>query len=100
MVEKFEEKYELLESAKTPTAEHLFKVNKNGVKLNEEMSSNFHTYSAKGLFFCKCGRPDIQTAIAFLTMQVKEPDQDGWKKLVRKGHIYQIQIYGITIRDR
>ena len=47
------------------------------------MSSDFHTFKAKGLFVCKRGRPDIQTAIAFLVTRVKEPDQDDWKKLMR-----------------
>ena len=47
------------------------------------MASDFHTFTAKGLFVCKRGRPDVQTAIAFLTTQVKEPDEDDWKKLVR-----------------
>ena len=47
------------------------------------MTEDFHTYTAKALFLCKCGRPDIQTAVAFLTMQVKEPDTDDWKKLLR-----------------
>ena len=52
--------------------------------MNEDMASDFHAHSAKGLFFCKRGRPDTQTAMAFLTVQVKEPDQDDWKKLSRK----------------
>ena len=81
MVEEFE--YELPQSAKTPAAEHLFKINNNCEKLNEKMSTDFHTFTAKGLFVCKHGRPDTQTAIAFLTTRVKEPDQDDWKKLMR-----------------
>ena len=47
------------------------------------MSEDFHTYVAKALFLCKQARPNIQTAVAFLTTQVKGPDQDDWKKLVR-----------------
>ena len=81
MIEEFE--YELPKSAKTPAAEHLFKVNDKCEKLNEKMASDFHTFTAKGLFVCKRGRPDVQTAIAFLTTRVKEPDQDDWKKLLR-----------------
>ena len=81
MVEEFE--YELPKSAKTPAAEHLFKVNDKCEKLNDKLASDFHTFTAKGLFVCKRGRPDVQTAIAFLTTRVKEPDQDDWKKLVR-----------------
>ena len=81
MVEEFD--HELLKSAKTPAAEHLFKTNNNCEKINEKMAADFHTFTAKGLFLCKRGRPDIQTAIAFLTTRVKEPDQDDWKKLLR-----------------
>ncbi len=47
------------------------------------MTNDFHTYTAKALFLCKHGRPDIQTAVAFLMTQVKEPDTDDWKKLLR-----------------
>ena len=35
------------------------------------------------LFLCKRARPDIQTAVAFLTTRVKGPDEDDWKKLRR-----------------
>ena len=38
---------------------------------------------AQCLFLTKCGRPDIQTAIAFLTARVKSPDEDDQKKLKR-----------------
>ncbi len=81
MIEDFE--YEFKEKAKTPAAEHLFKVDENCGKLNKKMTEDFHTYTAKALFLCKCGRPDIQTAVAFLTTRVKEPDTDDWKKLLR-----------------
>jgi hypothetical protein len=36
-----------------------------------------------GLFATKRARPDIHTAISFLTTRVREPDEDDWKKLVR-----------------
>jgi hypothetical protein len=35
------------------------------------------------LFLCKRARPDIQTAVAFLTTRVKRPDTDDYKKLTR-----------------
>ena len=47
------------------------------------MKEDYHTFVAKSLFLCKRGRPDIQTAVAFLTTRVQEPDVDDWKKLVR-----------------
>ena len=47
------------------------------------MKEEFHTFVAKALFLSKRGRPDISTAIAFLTTRVKEPDVDDWKKLLQ-----------------
>ena len=46
------------------------------------MKSDLHTHTAKGSFACKRGRPDTQTAMAFLTTRVTEPDEDDWKKLL------------------
>jgi hypothetical protein len=75
--------YEIKKSAKTPAADHLFKINNNCKKLNKTMAEDFHTFVAKGLFVCKRARPDIQTAIVFLTTRVTNPDEDDWKKLIR-----------------
>ena len=80
----FEEfNYDLGKPAKTPAADHLFNINKQSGKLNKEMKEDFHTYVAKCLFLCKRARPDIQTAVAFLTTRVIDPDTDDWKKLIR-----------------
>eukprot|EP00957_Ditylum_brightwellii_P116299 8871222-Ditylum_brightwellii.AAC.1 len=38
---------------------------------------------AKLPFLCKRARQDLQTATAFLTTRVKEPDGDDWKTLRR-----------------
>ena len=81
MLEDF--KYEIKKLAKTPAAEHIFKVNENCEKLNNKMSEDFHTFVAKALFLCKRARPDVQTAVAFLTTRVKGADNDDWKKLLR-----------------
>ena len=48
------------------------------------MAGDFHAYTAKGLFYCKHGRLDMQTPVAFLTTHVKAPDQDDSKKLLCK----------------
>ena len=70
-------------SAATPASQHLFEVRDDCKKLDDKHANLFHTITAKGLFACKRARPDIQTAIAFLTTRVVEPDQDDWKKLER-----------------
>lgn len=81
MIEDFP--YDIPSKGKTPAAEHLFKVDKNAGQLNKQMKEEFHTFVAKALFLSKRGRPDISTAIAFLTTRVKEPDVDDWKKLLQ-----------------
>jgi Reverse transcriptase (RNA-dependent DNA polymerase) len=68
----------------TPAANHLFEVNDlNPEHLTEENSVKFHRYAAKLLFLCKRARPDIHTAVAFLSTCVKKPDYDDNKKLSR-----------------
>jgi hypothetical protein len=58
-------------------------VDSNAKKLNRKSAKNLHTNTAKLLFLCKHARPDIQTAVAFLTTRVKAPDVDDEKKLHR-----------------
>ena len=67
--------------AVTPAADYLFEVNDQPNLLNSEKTDFFHHMVAKLLFICKRGRPGIQTAVAFLCTQVKEPDEDDYKKL-------------------
>jgi hypothetical protein len=67
----------------TPAGNHLFTVNPDAVALPAQESDLFHHYVAKLLFLCKRARPDIQTAVAFLSTRVKTPDQDDLKKLGR-----------------
>jgi hypothetical protein len=67
----------------TPAAEHLFQVRDDVAKISEKMAKVFHNFTARGLFATKRSRPDIHTAISFLTTRVREPDEDDWKKLQR-----------------
>jgi len=69
--------------AVTPAASHLLEVNESGVKLKTSEAELFRHNVAKLLFWCKCARPDIQTAVAFLCTRVKAPDIDDYKKLAR-----------------
>ena len=70
-------------TAATTAANHLFPVDEEAEKLEEQRAQIFHTFTAKLLFLCKRARPDIQTAVAFLTTRVIAPDVDDWKKLAR-----------------
>jgi len=74
---------DMIGEATTPAASYLFTVNNECEKLSEAMSGIFHRLTAQGLFLCARGRPDIETAIAFLTTRVKSPDKDDWGKLTR-----------------
>jgi hypothetical protein len=66
-----------------PVADHLFTVSEDPEYLDDTDLQLFHHLTAKLLFLCKCVRPDIQTAVAFLTTRVKCPDKDDYKKLGR-----------------
>mmetsp|Transcript_43635 Transcript_43635/g.63996 ORF Transcript_43635/g.63996 Transcript_43635/m.63996 type:complete len:193 (+) Transcript_43635:143-721(+) len=68
-------------TAATPTGDHLFKINKDADKLNSDLKELFHHVTAQLLFLSKHVRPNLQTAVAFLTTHVKEPDVDDLKKL-------------------
>ena len=67
-------------TAKTPTAEHLFRVNNDTVPLPQEGIPIFHNFVAHVLFLTKCAQPAIATAVAFLTTRVQKPNKDDWKK--------------------
>ena len=68
--------------ARTSAApDDLFVVNEDAEKLSEEGSTAFHNLVAKTLYVSKRARPDVSTAIAFLTTRVRAPDIDDWRKL-------------------
>ena len=67
----------------SPAPDHLFTVSDTGKKLTCEQLEMFHHNIANLLLLCKRVRPDIQTAMAFLTTHVMAPDEDDYKKLAR-----------------
>jgi hypothetical protein len=70
---------------KTPAASHLFDVasDDDSVPLNEEKRSAFVTLTMQSLYLSQRARPDIRTAVSFLTSRLKNPDEDDYKKLTR-----------------
>jgi hypothetical protein len=74
---------DMLGTVATPAGEHLFTVTENPTYLDDPDAELFHHLTAKLLFLCKRARPDLQTAVAFLTTRVKRPDVDDYKKLGR-----------------
>ena len=55
------------EVATTPTADHLFKTRSDALKLNKDRAKLFHRVTAQILFLAQHDRPDLWTAISFLT---------------------------------
>jgi hypothetical protein len=70
-------------TATSPAAQHVFQVKEGVELLDTQKSEFFHETVAKLLFLCKRGRPDIQTAIAFLCTWVQQPTKDDYNKLSR-----------------
>jgi hypothetical protein len=70
-------------TANTPAGPNLFETDEGSPKLSKSEGDMFHHLVAKLLFLCKRSRPDIQTAVAYLTTRVKDPDRSDWKKLAR-----------------
>ena len=66
---------------KTPASGKLFHVDETSPLLNTEKAELFHQLVAHLLFASKRVRPDIQVAVAFLCMRVKNPTEEDYKKL-------------------
>jgi hypothetical protein len=68
----------------TAAPKNLFIVNEECEALNDSERESFHKVVAKSLYVAKRARPDVNTAISFLTKRVQRPDRDDWEKL---GHM-------------
>lgn len=102
MVSSFEDPLgQPLKEAKTPATDHLFQVRESQDGLSEDRGLLFRNATAKALYLCKRARPDIHTAVSFLTTRVRAPDQDDWKKLIRMmGYLKATRALGLTLRDK
>ena len=67
----------------TPAGNNLFEVNEDDEPLDIAKREVFHHLTAKLLYLSRRARPDIQTAVAFLTTRVASPGRDDWKKLCK-----------------
>ncbi len=75
----------ITKTSPTPHVAHLFKIrDKDEAQyLPKSQAQQFHRTVAQLLFLSCRARRDIQTSIAFLTSRVKDPDGDGWGKVMR-----------------
>lgn len=69
-------------TVKTPATENLF-TNDDSKPLTDIKRKLFHTLVAKLMYLAKRARPDILTAVAFLSTRVSCPNQLDWQKLER-----------------
>ena len=69
--------------AQTPAANRLYHVNEHATKLSEDDADRFHSITMQLAYLAHRGRPDIRTAISFLSTRVSKPDEDDNRKLGR-----------------
>ena len=69
--------------AKTPANIDLFKINETSKRLDKKKSEEFHSATMKLLYLAKRIRPDLLTAVSFLTTRVHEPTDQDYGKLIR-----------------
>jgi hypothetical protein len=69
--------------AESPSANYLFKIDKSAQLVDENDKGDLHSSVAKALYMAKRGRPDILTAVSFLTTRVNCPNTGDYKKLKR-----------------
>jgi len=67
----------------TPATESLFKVDKSAKSLSESEKELYHSMTARCLYLGKRTRPDILTAVSFLTKRVQAPTEQDLRKLAR-----------------
>lgn len=83
MVEAILEEMNIQEAVVTPALANLFKPRDDSLPLADDLKDIFHSIVAKLLYLAKRGRPDILTAVSYLTTRVKGPTTDDWNKLIR-----------------
>ena len=64
-----------------PVAKHLFTTRPDAPKLSPQEQDIFYHLSMQLMYLSQRGRPDIRTAVAFLSSRVSNPDQDDYMKL-------------------
>jgi hypothetical protein len=83
MVDQVIEDMDVSETVRTPAAIDLFQVDEKSPRLDTEQAEKFHSIVAKLLYMAKRARPDILTAISFLTTRCTCSTNQDWNKLLR-----------------
>ena len=64
-----------------PAAKHLFTTCPDASKISPQEQELFHHLTMQLMYLIQRGRPDIRTAVAFLSSRVSNPNQDDYMKL-------------------
>ena len=75
--------YRVQKTAKTPASVCLFDIDDKSPRLDKERSERFHSATAKLLYLALRSRPDMLTAVSFLTTRVQQPTEQDEGKLDR-----------------
>jgi len=75
--------YEVEGFAATPATSSLFEVDAKSVALEGKDSEEFHSRVYKLLYLAKRVRPDLHTAITFLSTRIQCSTVEDWNKLIR-----------------
>lgn len=82
-IDDFEKEEPVESHVSTPANDDLFNVDDSMELLSVKRKELFHSLVAKLLYMSKRARPDILTAVAFLTTRVLNPNIQDWYKLKR-----------------
>jgi hypothetical protein len=69
--------------AATPATRDLHVVREDAKTLDDKRREIFHSVTMKLMYIAKRARPDIETAVGFLSTRVSKSDVDDWTKLRR-----------------
>jgi ribosomal protein L24E len=85
-------------TANTPARANLLSIpDESDSLLPDNLRERFHSITAKLLYLSKRTRPDILTAVVFLTKRVLRPQRDSYDKLIRTlQYVRATQHMGIT----
>jgi hypothetical protein len=85
IIDLFEE-FSVTKTAVNHANVNLFLIDRTADLLHKDHKYKFHTGVAKLLYLAKRVRPDILTAVAFLTTRVNNSTMNDWKKFTRVLH--------------
>ena len=80
-IEMFPE--EINRKVRSPAGHGLFEVNDKDELLHEKQAEMYHSLVMKLMWIEKRARPDIETAVSFLSTRVSQPNMGDWRKLKR-----------------